>query len=272
MTSVTNFKPPFADLAGSIFFTLPPNLALHELSNLISQSKDKLLQQPTKLKVIFDNYDPQLIYSEFVQIFGKGKIVEYNSNFFKLNKADIVELLTKNPQLNWQNYSDEFVIKEYTPNQKNILINLLLNSFAVNFCRDIEGKSFVTSNPSKQRYIFENFEKHSQNQDLKIFLVYARSGEVVGTFGLNTFGDEVQLSAVAGRFVDFENHTGYKGAKKLPVISAAFVHTFNTLSSFCKFGSLAFSNSKPSVIEFYSNLGFKNNLERKGFILNTHNL
>ena len=265
--SQNTFNPPFADLAGSIFLTLPSNLDLQELSNLIDYNKDILLKQLNKLKVIFDNYDLDSMQLLFVSYFEKAEITLYNSNFFKLTKSEIDKLILKSPQLDWDNYSSEFKIKPYSLDQKEILLNILINSFAVNFSRNIEGKSVITPNLNKQRYILDNFEKHCSNEDLQTFLVYAKSGEVVGTFGLNIIGGEVQLSAVAGRFVDFGNYIGYKGARKLPLISAAFVQIFKTHFTFIDCNKLTFSNSKPSVIEFYSNLGFENNLERKGFIL-----
>jgi hypothetical protein len=260
------FHPPFCDLAGSIFLTLMPGLDLQNLSSLISENKYSISSQPNKLKVIFDNYDLDTVQSEFENRFPLSKITPYNSIFFKLTKDEVKGLLVKSSQLNWSNYQDEFEIKPYSPGQKDILINILLNSFAVNFGRNAEGKSIITNNETKQKYILENFDKHSSNPDLHTFIIYSRSGEVVGTFGLTVVGQEIQLSAVAGRFVDTQGAKGYKGAKKLPLISAAFVEVFVNHEGFVDIDTLTFSNSKPSVIQFYSDLGFDNNAERKGFI------
>jgi hypothetical protein len=261
------FYPPFCDLAGSIFLTLPSGLDLQNLSGLISDNQDLITNQPNKIKVIFDNYDLDMVQSEFENRFQGSKITPYNSNFFKLTKDEVKALLVKSPQLDWSNYQEEFEIKPYSLDQKNVLINILLNSFAVNFSRDSEGKSVISVNEIKSKYILENFEKHSGNPNLHTFIVYSKAGEVVGTFGLKVVGNEVQLSAVAGRFVDFEKYVDYKGAKKLPLISAAFVEVFANDQVFADIKTLTFSNSKPSVIQFYNDLGFDNNLSRKGFIL-----
>jgi hypothetical protein len=267
LMSSHTFYPPFCDLAGSIFLTLPSGLDLQNLSALISENKALITTQPNKLKVIFDNYDLDTVQSEFENRFQGAKITPYNSNFFKLTKDQVKALFFKSPQLDWTGYQGEFIIKPYSRDQKEILINILLNSFAVNFTRDEEGKSVITTNETKSKYILENFEKHSSNPNLHTFIVYSKAAEVVGTFGLTVVGGEVQLSAVAGRFVDFEKYVGYKGAKKLPLISAAFVEVFTNHEDFVDIKALTFSNSKPSVIQFYNDLRFDNNLERKGFII-----
>jgi hypothetical protein len=260
------FYSPFCDLAGSIFLTLPSGLDLQSLSSAISQNQKAIITQPNKLKVIFDNYNLDTIESEFENHFLNCKITPYNSNFFKLTKSEVKALLVKSTQLDWQIYKSEFEIKPYSTDQKEFLLNILLNSFAVNFGRDINGKSVITINETKQKYILENFEKHSNNLDLHTFIIYSKIGEVVGTFGLTVVGQEAQLSSVAGRFVDSSEYKGYKGAKKLPLISAAFVEIFANHEIFVDIETLTFSNSKPSVIQFYSDLGFDNNIDRKGFI------
>lgn len=265
--SANIFYPPFCDLAGSIFLTLPSGLDLQGVSSLISQNQESITDQPAKLKVIFDGYDLDIMQNQFYNHFSGSTITSYNSNFFKLTKDEVRALLSKSPQLDWNNYQDEFEIKPYTLDQKDILINILLNSFSVNFTRDDEGKSVTTNNEIKRKYILKNFEKHSNNLDLYTFIIYSKLGEVVGTFGLTMVGGELQLSAVAGRFVDFNHYKGYKGSKKLPLISAAFVEIFANQKIFKDIEALTFSNSKPSVIQFYSDLGFENNLERKGFII-----
>jgi hypothetical protein len=265
--SYSIFHPPFCDLAGSIFLTLPSGLELSQLSVLLTQNQDSIIRQPNKLKVIFDNYDMDTVQSEFENHFLGSIITPYNSNFFKLTKSEVKKLISKSPQLDWNNYQSEFEIKSYSIDQKAVLLNILLNSFAVNFSRDKDGKSVITTNEAKQKYILENFEKHSNNPDLHTFIIYSKAGEVVGTFGLTVVGGEVQLSAVAGRFVDSNSFKGYKGAKKLPLISAAFVEIFANHKAFVDIETLTFSNSKPSVVRFYFDLGFDNNLDRKGFIV-----
>jgi hypothetical protein len=263
----TTFYPPFCDLAGSIFLTLPSDLDLQHLYFLISENQEIISNQPNKLKVIFDNYDLATIQSQLGNCFKGCKITPYNSNFFKLHKDNLSNLITKSSKLNWQNYENEFEIKPYSTDQKEILLNILLNSFAVNFTRDDSGKSVITSNKVKEKYILENFEKHIANSNLFTFIIYSKIGEIVGTFGLTLTGNEVQLSSVAGRFVDFSNFRIFVGEKKLPVISAAFVEMFKSHEPFVGLKTLTFSNSKLSVIKFYSELGFDNNDIRKGFIL-----
>jgi hypothetical protein len=265
--SISTFHQPFCDLAGSIFLTMPSGLGLQNLSTLISENKDLISNQPNKLKVIFDNYNLNAVQSEFESRFLNCKITPYNSNFFKLTKTEVKGLLLKSPQLDWSGYKNEFAIKAYSTDQKEVLTNILLNSFAVNFARDGDGKSVITTNEIKQNYILENFETHSSNPNLHTFIIYSKAGEVVGTFGLTVVGDEVQLSAVAGRFLEFESYKGYKGAKKLPVISAAFVEVFANYCVFADIQTLTFSNSKSSVVQFYSELGFDFNRNRKGFII-----
>jgi hypothetical protein len=260
------FHPPFCDLAGSVFLTLPSGLDLQNLSAIISKNKEIITNQPNKLKIIFDRYYIGTVQSGFENYFLGCKISPYNSNFFKLTKDEVKALLVKSPALDWNSYISEFEIKAYSQDQKGILLNILLNSFAVNFTRDAEGKSVITSNNSKQKYILDNFEKHSTNPGLHTFVIYSKAGEVVGTFGLTIIGDEIQLSAVAGRFVDTEHTKGFEGAKKLPLISAAFVEVFAKHEIFAGIETMTFSNSKASVIQFYSDLGFGVNSKRKGFI------
>ena len=261
------FYQPFCDLAGSVFLTLPSGLDLQQLFALMSENKQLIACQPNKIKTIFDNYDLNQVQSEFANCFTGSKITPYNSNFFKLDKNEIEDLLAQSPELNWSNYQNEFVIKPYSLDQKDVLINILVSSFAVNFDRDSVGKSIVTTNNLKRKYILENFDKHSSNPNLYTFVIYTKTGEVVGTFGLTIVGSEVQLSAVAGRFVETENRKSYKRTKKLPIISAAFVEIFANRENFKNIQCLTFSNSKPSVIQFYQELGFYNNTARKGFIL-----
>lgn len=263
---MTKFDIPFADLAGSIFLTLPSGLHILQLKTLIQNNLEVIYQRKNKIKVIFDNYNLEDIKSIFDDI-PSLDIGDYNSHFFKLTKDEIVGLKIKSPQLDWQNYSNEFIIKKYHSNQKEILLNILLNSFAVNFSKDKTGKSIITTNKIKQKYILENFGRNSQNSDLNTFIIYSKLGEIVGTFGLTVVGNEVQLTAVAGRFEEFKNFKPYSEAKKLPLISAAFVETFGSSSTFELYNNLTFSNSKASVIKFYSDLGFKDNTYRKGFII-----
>jgi hypothetical protein len=263
----TLFHPPFCDLAGSVFLTLPASLSLQNLSSSISDNKQSIACQPNKLKVIFDNYDIDTVQSEFENRFPACKITAYNSTFFKLSKDEVKALLTKSPQLNWENYKLEFAIKAYSSDQKQILLNILTNSFAVNFGRDDLGKSVITTNGIKKKYILDNFDSHIINPDLHSFIVYSKAREIVGTFGLTVVGDEVQLSAVAGRFVEFGSFKGYRGAKKLPLISAAFAEIFANHQAFAAIQTLTFSNSKQSVVQFYTDLGFDLNTSRKGFIV-----
>jgi hypothetical protein len=260
------FYKPFADLAGSIYLTLPANLQTQQIYELVSHNKAIIFDQPNKVKVIFDNYITDEVENIFGLVDDNLIFTPYNSHFFILSRSEIKKTLAKSAILDWQYYSKDFFIDIYNPRDKAILVNILDNSFAVVFGKSDKGLTTVSNHEIKQRYILDNFDKHIANLDLKTFIIRSKIGQIVGTFGLTVVGAEVQLSAVAGRFVDSGDIKSYTGDKKLPIISAAFVEIFASQIDFAKYDKLTFSNSKPTVIKFYSELGFEDNLVRNGFL------
>jgi hypothetical protein len=258
------FHPPFRDLAGSIFLTLPSGLHRSQLTALIAENTGEIYNQPKSIKVIYDDYNKTEVESALDGALPEVTLSPYSTTFFCVTKTEINNLVSQYNDLNWGSYRDDFVIDLYAPEDKEILMNLLLNSFAVNFGKDADGKTTISVNEAKQKYILENFDENIVNPDMKTFIIRTNNGEIVGSFSLTTIAGEVQLSAVAGRFVDSGNYRAYQGGKKLPLLSAAFVETFEHDENYSEVETLSFSNSKPSVIKFYSDLGFDINTRRKG--------
>jgi hypothetical protein len=263
----TQFHKPFRDLAGSIFLTLPSDLHRSQLTGLISENSQDILNQPKNIKVIYDDYAKTEVEGALVAALQDITLSPYSTTFFCVTKTEINNLVSQYNDLNWGSYRDDFTIEAYEPENKEVLMNLLLNSFAVNFNKNTEGKTIISINEEKQKYIQENFDANISNQDMKTFIIRASNGEIVGSFSLTIIAGEVQLSAVAGRFVDFGSHQAYQGGKKLPLLSAAFVETFEHDENYSEIETLSFSNSKPSVIKFYSDLGFEINPRRNGVMV-----
>jgi hypothetical protein len=263
----TSFYQPFRDLAGSIFLTLPSGLHRSQLTTVIAKNSDDIINQPKNIKIIYDDYDKTEIESVLLGALPDVTLTEYATTFFCVTKTEINNLVSQYSDLNWASYRDEFMIEMYELEDKDVLINLLLNSFAVNFTKDIEGKTSITTNDVKQRYILENFDINIANPDMKTFIVRSNNGKIVGSFSLTQIAGEVQLSAVAGRFVDSVKEKAYLGGKKLPLLSSAFVEVFEHDENYSEIETLSFSNSKSSVVKFYSDLGFDINTKRKGIMV-----
>jgi hypothetical protein len=266
MTS-NQFHPPFRDLAGSIFLTLPSGLHRSQLTALIAENTGEIYTQPKNIKVIYDDYNKTEVESSLDVALPEVTLSPYSTTFFCVTKAEINNLVSQYNDLNWGSYRDDFTIDTYEVEDKEVLLNLLLNSFAVNFGKDSEGKTVISINEAKQKYILENFDINIANPDMKTFIIRSNSGEIVGSFSLTMIAGEVQLSAVAGRFLDSGNYHGYQGGKKLPLLSAAFVETFEHDENYSEIVTLSFSNSKASVIKFYADLGFDINTRRKGVMI-----
>lgn len=259
---------PFYDLAGSSFLTLPNNLDLTDLKNILIDSKAIILARNNKIKVIFDTYnitDIQSILGEvFVnkQINSKNniKIESYNSNFFQIQKTQQSNILNLNTQLNWQNYESEFLTEEISPqniDQIAIIHNLLINSFGITTNQE--------KNQKKIDYINQNLGQDINNPDMLSFLVKDYSNNIVGCYSLTAIGIEAQLSAVAGRSTLTNS---YKNGKKLPVLSASMIHQFETHLHFKQYKNLTLSNSKQPVAKFYSDLGIPTHPTRQGLLIN----
>jgi hypothetical protein len=263
----TIFHSPFRDLAGSIFLTLSPELHRSQLTALIAENINQILDQPKNIKVIYDNYQEIDVMNSLETALPDVALSPYSTTFFYVTKTEINNLVSRYNDLNWASYRDDFDIDLYESEDKEIFINLLLNSFAVNFGKDESGKTVVTINESKQKYILDNFDINIANPDMQTYIIRSKVGEIVGSFSLTRIAGEVQLSAVAGRFVDSGSQIAYSGGKKLPLLSAAFVEVFEHNENYSDLETLSFSNSKPSVIKFYSDLGFDINTSRKGVMI-----
>jgi hypothetical protein len=263
----TLFHLTFRDLAGSIFLTLPQELHRSQLTALIAENSYEILDQPKNIKVIYDNYEESEVANALLTALPDVSLSPYSTTFFHLTKTEINNLVSQYNDLNWASYHDDFEINLYEDEDKKTLINLLLNSFAVNFAKDEKSKTIITDNESKQKYILNNFDTNIANPDMRTYIIRSKIGEIVGSFSLTRIAGEVQLSSVAGRFLDSGSQVAYSGGKKLPLLSAAFVEIFEHDENYSDMETLSFSNSKSSVIKFYLDLGFDINTNRKGIMI-----
>lgn len=278
---------PFYDLAGSSFLTLPSNLSLINLRQVLINSKDLILARNitsnNKIKVIFDNYNLQDINNILTEVFVNNQILSYSTNFFKVNKQIQQQFspnqslksnlnLNLKPELDWQNYCKAFITKTLgltkqinkpTNQQLDIIHNLLVNSFATTINQENNQNQHI-KNQTKANYINRYFTLDITNPNMKSFIVESKEGNIVGSYSLTIIDKEVQLSAVAGRS-SLDN--SYKNGKKLPILSASIIYEFETNPFFAKCEDLTFSNSKKPVADFYNKLGIISNPNRQGLII-----
>jgi hypothetical protein len=250
----------FTDLAGSNFLTIPNELKRDSILELFTELK---LAKYNKIKIIFDNYDPEFI-SNLISNFANNSnlsisISQYNSNFFVFNREESITWL--------DNYSIASLVVEHIKlsDFENIEIvkNLLVNSFAIKITKDNESKTVFEDDILRSDSILGKFEKSFSQDGLNTFLVKSEQGDIVGCYSLIKIGNEVQLSGVAGR-TSLKN--SYKG-KKLIMLCQSMIHSFLNSEDFSDVKYLTLSNSKKPVAQMYSELNIPKNNNRKGLLV-----
>jgi hypothetical protein len=252
---------PFYDIAGSSFLTLPTGLDFATLEQVLRESKMDILGRSSKIKVIFDDYGIDNVQEILERVFVECEIGPYNSHFFKIGRNNIEQFLNQNSQLDWSAYQANFVnLEDLGETEKSIIKDLLINSFAVKIVKE-NDQEITAFKQEKIDYINTYFEADIDNPNMLTFLVQDKMAQIVGCYSLTKVGNEAQLSAVAGR-TSLPN--GYRGGKKLPILSASMIYEFSTSPFFegCEF--LTLSNSKTPVANFYHSLGIPDNRNRKG--------
>ncbi len=250
---MTNY---YTDLAISNFLSLPAKLNEQELTEFLTLQQNHL---KGRIKVVFDNCNPEFVQSIIQKVFPVSKIKPYNSNFFVLNRQESVNFLNKDTLI-------DFEILEVRSNDKeniDVIKNLLTSSFAIKISKDELGKTIFDENPQRVIEILSNFDKSYKQKGLKTFLVKSKQGEIVGCYSLIQVNKEVQLSGVAGRTT---LNNCFKG-KKLLILCQAMISSFLKEKSFEKLEFLTLSNSKVPVANIYQDLGIPKNFNRKGLLL-----
>lgn len=250
----------FTDLAGSNFLTITSDLDQNSILELFSELR---LANYKKIKVIFDDYDPEFI-SNLLSNFANENDVQvsispYNSNFFVFNREESKTWLANNSSAG---LAVEHIKLSGFENIE-IIKNLLVNSFAIKITKDDESKTVFEDDILRSESILSEFEKSFSQEGLKTFLVKSEQGEIVGCYSLIKIGNEVQLSGVAGR-TSLEN--SYKG-KKLVILCQAMISSFLTHKDFNDVKYLTLSNSKKPVAQMYSDLNIPKNIIRKGLLV-----
>jgi hypothetical protein len=265
---------PIYDLAGSIFLTIPSGLSLDRIVELLhdlgERSQNNLWDHGNKIKIVFDSYRPEDIV-RCCEIVAENSSINlnfetYNSHFFVITQKEAQELVQND--FRFLDFESNFVVKTVDKNStedKKTIKQLLLDSYGVKFQSD--PKAIIPVEP-KIDFINNKFEDLLDANNINCFLVKSKSGEIVGCFGLSNveYGNliETQLTAVAGRYTGENN---YIGAKKLPILNAAFVSEFVNNPIFGGSCALSLSNSKKPVAQMYTDFGFQRNQYRQGIIV-----
>jgi hypothetical protein len=250
----------FTDLAGSNFLNIPADLTQQEILTFLNDSK---VFFGSSVKVIFDNYDSELISQALYSFADESdlnvSVLPYNSNFFVFDRGECVSFL------NGVSMADFEIIEANFGDKSNLEIikNLLVNSFAVKVNKDELGKTVFEDRPLRAKEILDNFDSTFLQSGLKTFLVKTKTNEIVGCYSLIQIGGEVQLSGVAGRTTLPSSFQG----KKLSILCKAIVTSFLNQKNFESADFLTLSNSKAPVAQMYSDLGIPKNVIRKGLLV-----
>jgi N-acetylglutamate synthase-like GNAT family acetyltransferase len=251
----------YQDLSGSTFITLDntDNLLGANLKNAVENAPGG------SVKIVTDSTYPEKIYSQLKELFPKSQVSNYDTNFFVVTKEELEKKVFASSLLDWEIYRNDFVVSKMLWSDistEEVLLNLLVNSFAVNHNK--QSQSFGLLNKKRETIISANLKKNFLNDNTQTFMVSDRLNNLVGCFSLNSvLGKECQLSNVAG-ISSFKN--SYNG-KKLPILCACVLNEYYTNERYSGLEKLTFSNSKTSVASFYSQLGFSINKNRKGWIV-----
>ncbi len=255
----------YQDLSGGIFATITapkdifnPDFVV-QVRAFLAIDKVRILSDYTNQQEIKDK-----INSTFLIPNSTLQLNPYSTNFFAVQMKDLEHNIFTSSELDWEKYRQEFaVIKIETNNSQmlSILSNFLTTSFAVDHNK--KSLTFGQVKESRKQSILDNLSINIHNKFIQTFLILTRSGDVVGCFSLANVLDECQLSNVAGLCTLPNNYSG----KKLGVLCSAIVNEYYTNEFFSAAKSLTFSNSKETVANLYSNLGFEKNKNRTGWIL-----
>jgi hypothetical protein len=256
----SNMPQFFTDLAGSYFLNIPADLSQQEISSFLNSSKPFF---GSSVKVVFDNYETQLISQAFYDLADnsglKISVEPYNSNFFVFDRFECDSFLRGVSMDNFEttevNFEDKISLE--------IIKNLLVSSFAIKVNKDDAGKSVFEDRPLRAKEILDNFDSTFLQTGLRTYLVKSNKDEIVGCYSLIQVGHEVQLSGVAGRTTLLN---GFQG-KKLLILCQAMVSSFLNQKNFESAHFLTLSNSKIPVAQMYSELGIAKNITRKGLLV-----
>ena len=250
------------DLAGSQFLTAK---SIDPFDDIRPFLKSKF-EPSQKYRLLVDNFIDTDIAEWVVANFPKVAVQPYTTTFYRFLRETSQSFLTKFPVLDASLLATDFDcirIDEKDLESKNIIQNLIENSFGVSFKATENGTKEISANESKIQKLQSKFDTLWNQPKNHKYLVKTKTGEIVGTFTLTKVEFEVQLSAVAGRSNLQNTFTG----KKLPILCAFVVQQFLQEKDFAKCDILTFSNSKEPVAQMYSSLGFEENPERCGVIL-----
>lgn len=181
----------------------------------------------------------------------------YPTQFYKINLANIPSLIASSPELDWNEYKDEFkIIQVNNPNQPefSIVLDFCKNSNGVVFSKDIQGKTIIAPDTIGQEIIEKQLPVVATASLNNIFLVLKNTTPIqyVGVFDLVDFGHEWQLHYTSGKSSLDKNYL-YSG-KKMPVLAAAIYHIMSTKLSIKE---LTFSSKDEAVKKIYNQVGFE---------------
>lgn len=254
---------------GSHYLAICKDVSKKTIFNEIQNFKLGFLNNP-KTRITWDN---STLTGEILNALEKltsdsnyqWKIKKYQTNFFKTLISELQETIQTYPEINWQNYQDNFFWRKLDNQNSDdigLLRSFMLNSFGVDFKINSEGKIEPIANLSKQEKINNNLPKAYLNQDNQIYFIFDKNNLPAGCFTLIDICGDVQLNSVAGI-------SGLESPKvrKLPLLLAAVFNILELDTQFRNAQKLTFSNSKEKVSQIYKSLGIKKNLQRQGFFV-----
>lgn len=246
---------------GSYYIAINEDNSSSTLESALQDFAPAILET-SKTRMVWDNKQFNTAITNFADtLLPIASHKPYATNFFEVPRNSLTELINHNEILNLNKYPQKFSVKETTSQDFETIKDFMFSSFGVKF-KVIDEKTVSFADESKRKRILENLEKSLSSPILKAYLILDETNTPCGFFSLANLGQDLQLHSVAG----LSSFPPIPGLKKLQLIMAAVLHTFDNHANYKDCIKLTFSNSKEKVSQMYKDLGFKLSQTRNGII------
>jgi hypothetical protein len=234
----------FYSLDGNLYSFVNSRLQLLELLDKMNQYK-----KGGNYKIFSSQFDLQADLEETLLKYPRLRKLDYNTNFFELNKDQIPNVLDKLEHFYQPNIQSIAIPVSPKSNPQEIEI-LLDFSLHVSAYKWIDNSWVGDDQRIKRCHSF--FHTALEQEDLKAYLVTNMENQLAGSFCLVETDFDVQLESVSGKCQKNTTLTGYK----FPYIIDSILTVYSSQFSH---KPLRFSSSKTKVIGLYDQVGFGRN-------------